>query len=84
MVQEAIVLYGVLGFLAVRFVLAALVPLALGLAGVFYVVLDKVSENPALALAGALALAVVVGALALWFGVPLIARERKDARSRPA
>jgi H+/gluconate symporter-like permease len=68
--------------LGVRFVLAALVPLALGLAGVFYVVLDKVSENPALALAGALA--VVVGALALWFGVPLIARERKDARSRPA
>ena len=68
--------------IGVRFVLAALVPLAFGLAGVFYVVLEKVSGNPALALAGAVV--VIGGSLALWFGVPLIARDRRGARSRLA
>ena len=63
--------------LGVRFVLAALVPLALGLAGVFYVVLEKVTENPALALTGALV--AVGGSLALWFGVPLITRQHERA-----
>jgi hypothetical protein len=58
-----------------RFILGALVPLALGLAGDFYVVLEQVSGGPALALAGALAL--TVGALALWFGVPMAARRSR-------
>jgi hypothetical protein len=61
----------------VRFVLAALVPLAFGLAGVFYVVLEKVTANPAIGLAGALC--VVGGSLALWFGVPLTAKQHGDA-----
>src|SRR4051794_7393182 len=58
----------------VRFVLGALVPLGLGLAGDLYVVLEKVSGSSGLALLGALA--VVVGALLLWFALPLVARRR--------
>ncbi len=58
----------------VRFVLGALVPLSLGLAGGLYVVLEKVSGRGGLALLGAAASAV--GALLFWFGVPLLARRR--------
>ena len=56
----------------VRLVLAALVPLALGLAGDFYVVLEKVSGSGGLALAGAAA--VAAGSLVLWFVVPVAGR----------
>jgi hypothetical protein len=56
----------------VRLVLAALVPLALGLAGDYYVVLEKVSGSGALALAGAAA--VAAASLTLWFVVPAAAR----------
>jgi len=58
----------------VRFVLGALVPLGLGLAGDLYVVLEKVSGRGGLALLGAAA--VAVGALLLWFALPLVARGR--------
>jgi uncharacterized protein DUF6328 len=58
----------------VRFVLGALVPLGLGLAGDLYVVLEKVSGHSELALLGAVA--VVVGAFLLWFALPLVARGR--------
>ncbi len=54
---------------AVRFILAAMVPLAFGLAGDFYIVLEKVLESPPLAATGAVI--TVVGALLLWFAVPL-------------
>ncbi len=63
--------------IGVRFVLGALVPLSLGLAGGLYVVLEKVSGRGGLALLGAAA--VVVGALLLWFGLPLLARGRSGS-----
>jgi Family of unknown function (DUF6328) len=56
------------------FVLAALPPLALGLAGDFYVVLEKALKSAQLAFFGAVAM--VIGAFVLWFGVPLLARRR--------
>jgi hypothetical protein len=59
------------------FVLAALVPLALALAGDLYVVLEKALQNAQFALFGALA--TVGCALVLWFGVPLLARRRTRA-----
>lgn len=63
------------------FVLAALVPLALGLAGDFYVVLETALQNAQLALFGALA--SVGCALVLWFVVPLLARRRtSESRNR--
>jgi hypothetical protein len=55
-------------------VLAALVPLALALAGDSYVVLEKALQNAQLALFGALA--SVGCALVLWFVVPFLARRR--------
>jgi hypothetical protein len=62
------------------FVLAALVPLALALAGDFYIVLERALQNAQLALFGALS--SVGCALILWFVVPLLARRRTRA-SRP-
>jgi hypothetical protein len=59
----------------VALILAALVPLALGLAGDLYVVLAKISGRAAFAAGGAAA--AVIGAYALWFGVPLAARSRR-------
>jgi hypothetical protein len=59
------------------FVLAALVPLALALAGDSYVVLEKTLQNVQLALFGAVA--TVVCALLLWFVAPLLARRRDRA-----
>jgi hypothetical protein len=58
-------------------VLAALVPLALGLAGEFYVVLGKVLQSSTQAWIGAGA--ALAAALILWFGVPLLARRRTRA-----
>ena len=57
-------------------VLAALVPLALGIAGDFYVVANKVlnAQGTAMALAGACLLFF----FALWFGVTLAVRARSD------
>ncbi len=60
-----------------RFVLGALVPLSFGLAGGSYVVLERAAgADGGLALLGAAA--VAVGALLLWFGVPLFARRRSE------
>jgi hypothetical protein len=59
------------------FVLAALPPLALGLAGDFYVVLEKALQSAQLAFVAAVATGVCT--LALWFGVPLLARRRAGA-----
>lgn len=56
-------------------VLAALVPLALGLAGELFVGLEKVLHRPALAWAGAGTF--VAAALILWFVVPLAARRKR-------
>ena len=58
-----------------RFVLGALVPLSLGLAGGLYVALERVSgAGGGFALLGAAA--VAAGALLLWFGVPIFTRGR--------
>jgi hypothetical protein len=62
-------------------VLLALVPLALGMAGDFFVVLDKVLESPGVALA--LAAASLVFFFGLWFGVTLAMRARGRAPSAP-
>jgi uncharacterized protein DUF6328 len=59
------------------FVLAALVPLSLALAGDFYVVLEEALQNAQLAFFGALA--SVGGALGLWFAVPLLTARRTRA-----
>jgi hypothetical protein len=61
-------------------VLAALVPLGLGLAADFYVVAEKVLDRPASALA--LAAVSLVFFFGLWFGVTLAARTRGDTRRR--
>ena len=52
-----------------RLVLAATLPLALGMAGDFYVVTEKITHSPSVALAAALALLIFF--LGLWFGVTL-------------
>jgi len=56
------------------FVLSALVPLTLAVAADFYIVLQKVTENGAVAIGGALV--AVLGALVLWLAVPLAARAK--------
>jgi hypothetical protein len=66
-------------------VLGAMVPLALGIAGDAYVVLDKVLGSPSLAVA--LAGTSLIFFFGLWFGVTLALRQRIDAapgRSIPA
>jgi magnesium-transporting ATPase (P-type) len=61
-----------------RMILAALLPLALGICGDFFVVLDKVMGSHAVALtAAALMLAVFYG---LWFGLTLFSRRRRAVR----
>jgi hypothetical protein len=57
--------------------LAALVPLGLGLAGDFYVVAEKVLQAPGPAMV--LAAASLVFYFGLWFGVTLVARARREA-----
>ena len=65
--------------LASRLVLVAMVPLALGIAGDFYVVAAKVTASPPLALAmAAVALAVFNG---LWFGFTLYRRRQRRAEA---
>lgn len=56
-----------------RLVLAALVPLALGVAGDVFVVASVVLGSWA---GAAAALSCAVGMAALWFGIPLLARQR--------
>jgi antibiotic biosynthesis monooxygenase (ABM) superfamily enzyme len=58
--------------LGVAFVLTALVPLSLGLAGELYVVLEKTLQEPRLAWMGAGIF--VVASMLLWFVVPLVSR----------
>lgn len=60
-------------------VLGAMLPLSLALAADFYVVLHKVSHNPTIAAAGSGTGAVLM--LTLWFGVPLIVRQRRRSKS---
>jgi hypothetical protein len=63
-----------------RFVTAATVPLALGLAGDVYVVLAKIADSPAVgAIAGVFSLMLLVG---LWHVFPLVRRLRRAA-ARP-
>ena len=58
-------------------VLAAMVPLALGIAGDFYIVLDKVLDSPTVAIA--LAVSSLVMFFGLWFGLTLALRARAEA-----
>ena len=58
--------------LASAMIVAALVPLALGLAGDFFVVVYKVTSSPAMA--AALSGAALLLFAALWFGLPLARR----------
>lgn len=67
---------------ASRVVLAAMIPLALGVTGSFFVVLEKVVRSAALSgVASALLLALYFG---LWFGYTAYARARKGVRARAA
>jgi hypothetical protein len=61
-------------------VLASLVPLALGLAGDLYVVLEKTLHEPQLAWIGAGVFMVIT--MLLWFSVPLLSR-RARPRHKP-
>ena len=58
---------------AERLVLAALAPLALGIAGDVFVVTDVVLGTT---VGAAVAVACAAGMAALWFGVPLLAARR--------
>jgi hypothetical protein len=58
-------------------VLAAMVPLALGIAGDFYIVLAKVLDSPSAAVA--LAIASLLLFYGLWFGLTLAIRNRVEA-----
>ena len=61
-------------------VLAAMVPLALGIAGDFYIVLAKVLDSPGVSVALAvLSLLVFYG---LWFGLTLALRTRVQTSRR--
>ena len=57
-------------------VLAALVPLALGIAGDFYVVAEKILQSSAIAIG--LALASLILFFGLWFGLTLALRARRE------
>jgi hypothetical protein len=58
--------------IASRFVVAALIPLGLGLVGDFYLVVDKVTRSSAIAATMAAALALLFAGL--WFGIGLVRR----------
>jgi hypothetical protein len=59
-----------------RFVIAAMIPLALGIVTDFYIVLNKVTHAPGLSLGlSAFALALFYG---LWFAYPLFARNARQ------
>ncbi|HTD77721.1 MAG TPA: DUF6328 family protein [Chloroflexota bacterium] len=62
-------------------VLAAMVPLALGIAGDFYVVVAKVLDSPGLALA--VAILSLLAFYGLWFGLTLAIRTRIQASRGP-
>lgn len=66
--------------IATRMVVAALVPLALGLSCEIYVVLMKVSGNAALSIAMAAGVALVL--LGAWLGFPLAVRAVRPAQCR--
>lgn len=59
-------------------ILAALVPLALGIAGDFYIVLNKVLDAPGMSIG--LAAASLVFSFGMWFGVTLVIRSRKEQK----
>jgi hypothetical protein len=61
-------------------VLAAMMPLALGIAGDFYVVLAKVLDSPAVSVA--LAVLSLVVFFGLWFGLTLAIRTRVQMSRR--
>ena len=61
--------------------LTAMVPLGLGLATDFYVVLEKVLDSPALSLG--LAAGSLIFSFGLWFGVTYALRGAHDKRLRP-
>jgi hypothetical protein len=58
-------------------VLAAMVPLALGIAGDFYIVLAKVLDSPGVAVG--LAVVSLLVFFGLWFGLTLAVRTRVEA-----
>lgn len=58
-------------------VLAAMVPLALGIAGDFYIVVSKVLDSPAVAMV--LAVSSLVMFFGLWFGLTLAMRARIES-----
>lgn len=61
-----------------RFVIGAMVPLALGIVTDFYIVLNKVTKSPGISLGlSALVLALFYG---LWFVYPLLARNGRQAQ----
>lgn len=59
-----------------RFVISAMIPLALGIVTDFYIVLNKVTHAPALSFG--IAAAVLVLFYGLWFVYPLLARNGRD------
>lgn len=64
-----------------RILLAAMIPLALGITGDFYVVARKITESQGLALGlSALALVIFYG---LWFGYTLYRRSLREKAARP-
>jgi cytochrome bd-type quinol oxidase subunit 2 len=66
---------------ASRMMLASMIPLALGIAGDFYVVARKITESEGLSDGlSALALLVFYG---LWFGYTLYRRRARERRARP-
>jgi hypothetical protein len=67
---------------ASRTLLAAMVPLALGITGDFYVVARKITESGGLAIGlAALALLIFYG---LWFGFTLYVRQSREQGARPS
>jgi hypothetical protein len=66
---------------ASRILLAAMIPLALGITGDFYVVARKVTQSDGLSIAlAALALLIFYG---LWFGYTLYVRQSREKDARP-
>lgn len=65
---------------ASRVLVAALVPLALGISGEVYVVIRKVLESPTAALVAALVMLLVF--YGLWFGLTLYLRNRSGATAQ--